>query len=88
MYQVVVPKNLAPKELVKVFEGKERVVLPSWDPMVRLSISYFADPLHCFAGFSRLSCIVILPTCISFLLKPQWNYGFAIFTESRHHCRR
>lgn len=29
------PKSLAPKELVKIFEGKERVVLPAWDPMVR-----------------------------------------------------
>lgn len=34
VYQVVVPKSLAPKELVKVFEGEERVVLPLWDPMV------------------------------------------------------
>ncbi|EIN11804.1 peptidase C1B bleomycin hydrolase [Punctularia strigosozonata HHB-11173 SS5] len=37
VYQVVVPKSLAPKELVKVFEGKERIVLPAWDPMVRKS---------------------------------------------------
>lgn len=34
VYQVVIPKALAPKELVKVFEGSERVVLPAWDPMV------------------------------------------------------
>jgi hypothetical protein len=34
VYQVVVPKSLAPKELVKVFEGTERIVLPPWDPMV------------------------------------------------------
>ena len=34
VYQVVVPKALAPKELVKVFEGGEKVVLPPWDPMV------------------------------------------------------
>ncbi|KAI0745719.1 peptidase C1B bleomycin hydrolase [Earliella scabrosa] len=34
VYQVVIPKALAPKELVKVFEGEERTVLPPWDPMV------------------------------------------------------
>ena len=36
MYQVVVPKALAPKELVQVFESGEMVVLPAWDPMVRV----------------------------------------------------
>ena len=34
VYQVVVPKTLAPKELVAVFESGEKVVLPPWDPMV------------------------------------------------------
>ena len=34
VYQVVVPKALAPKELVKVYESGEKVVLPPWDPMV------------------------------------------------------
>lgn len=34
VYQVVVPKVLAPRELVKVFEKGEKVVLPPWDPMV------------------------------------------------------
>ncbi|XP_006460649.1 hypothetical protein AGABI2DRAFT_192278 [Agaricus bisporus var. bisporus H97] len=33
VYQVVVPKSLAPKELVAVFESGEKVVLPAWDPM-------------------------------------------------------
>ena len=37
VYQVVVPKALAPKELVKVFESGEKTVLPPWDPMVRPS---------------------------------------------------
>ncbi|RPD68637.1 peptidase C1B bleomycin hydrolase [Lentinus tigrinus ALCF2SS1-7] len=37
VYQVVIPKALAPKELVKVFEGSERVVLPAWDPMGSLA---------------------------------------------------
>ncbi|THH05041.1 hypothetical protein EW145_g5087 [Phellinidium pouzarii] len=37
VYQVVVPKALAPRELVKVFEGGERVVLPPWDPMGSLA---------------------------------------------------
>ena len=34
VYQVVVPKAFAPRDLVKVYEGDERVVLPAWDPMV------------------------------------------------------
>ncbi|EGN99773.1 hypothetical protein SERLA73DRAFT_52978 [Serpula lacrymans var. lacrymans S7.3] len=35
VYQVVVHKSLAPKELVKVIEDGHAVVLPPWDPMVR-----------------------------------------------------
>ena len=35
VYQVVIPKALAPKDLVKVFEAGEKQVLPPWDPMVR-----------------------------------------------------
>ena len=38
VYQVVVPKTLAPKELVQVFEGKARTVLPPWDPMVSVPV--------------------------------------------------
>jgi Peptidase C1-like family len=34
VYQVVVPKALAPKDLVKVYESGEMTVLPPWDPMV------------------------------------------------------
>lgn len=34
VYQVVVPKSFAPKQLVAVYEGDERIVLPAWDPMV------------------------------------------------------
>jgi bleomycin hydrolase len=37
VFQVVVPKVLAPKDLVAVFEGKEKVVLPPWDPMGSLA---------------------------------------------------
>ncbi|KAF7971803.1 hypothetical protein HWV62_19883 [Athelia sp. TMB] len=37
VFQVVVPKALAPKELVKIFEGTERTVLPPWDPMGSLA---------------------------------------------------
>ncbi|EPT04983.1 peptidase C1B bleomycin hydrolase [Fomitopsis schrenkii] len=37
VYQVVVPKALAPKELVKVFESGERTLLPLWDPMGALA---------------------------------------------------
>ncbi|KAI0341876.1 peptidase C1B, bleomycin hydrolase [Trametopsis cervina] len=37
VYQVVVPKALAPKELVKVYESGEKVVLAPWDPMGALA---------------------------------------------------
>jgi bleomycin hydrolase len=37
VYQVVVPKALAPKNLVKVFESDEKIVYPPWDPMVYYS---------------------------------------------------
>ncbi|KAI0298154.1 peptidase C1B bleomycin hydrolase [Multifurca ochricompacta] len=40
VYQVVVPKTLAPKELVKVFESSEKIVLPPWDPMVSLELIF------------------------------------------------
>ncbi|KAL4080374.1 peptidase C1B, bleomycin hydrolase [Scleroderma yunnanense] len=37
VYQVVVHKSFATKELVKVFESGERTVLPAWDPMGALA---------------------------------------------------
>ncbi|KAF4620610.1 hypothetical protein D9613_000254 [Agrocybe pediades] len=37
VYQVVVPKALAPKDLVAVFESGEKIVLPPWDPMGSLA---------------------------------------------------
>ncbi|KAI0743579.1 peptidase C1B bleomycin hydrolase [Daedaleopsis nitida] len=37
VYQVVIPKALAPNDLVKVFEADERTVLPPWDPMGSLA---------------------------------------------------
>ncbi|KLO19552.1 peptidase C1B, bleomycin hydrolase [Schizopora paradoxa] len=33
VYQVVVPRSLAPKELVKVYDDGEKIMLPPWDPM-------------------------------------------------------
>ncbi len=41
VYQVVVPKSLAPKNLVEVLEKGEKTVLPPWDPMARLSSASF-----------------------------------------------
>ncbi|KAJ7502730.1 peptidase C1B, bleomycin hydrolase [Mycena galericulata] len=37
VYQVVVPRALAPKDLVKVYDGGDAVVLPAWDPMGSLA---------------------------------------------------
>ncbi|KZP16699.1 peptidase C1B, bleomycin hydrolase [Athelia psychrophila] len=36
-FQIVVPKSFAPKELVKLLDGEERIVLPAWDPMGALA---------------------------------------------------
>ena len=44
VYQIVVPKALAPKELVAVYEAGDPIVLPAWDPMVR---GYVDDSLSC-----------------------------------------
>lgn len=41
VYQVVIPKVLAPRELVKVYEEGEKVVLLPWDPMVRVFLSKY-----------------------------------------------
>ncbi|KAF8515690.1 peptidase C1B bleomycin hydrolase [Hysterangium stoloniferum] len=37
VYQVVVPKQLADKDLLKIAEGSDVVVLPAWDPMGALA---------------------------------------------------
>ena len=37
VFQIVVPKTFAPKELVKVFEDGNAYVLPAWDPMGSLA---------------------------------------------------
>ncbi|TFK63226.1 peptidase C1B, bleomycin hydrolase [Pluteus cervinus] len=37
VYQVVVPKPLAPKDLTAVFEAGDKVVLPPWDPLGTLA---------------------------------------------------
>jgi len=37
VFQIVVPKALAPKELVKVYEGGNPCALPAWDPMGALA---------------------------------------------------
>ncbi|KAG8213686.1 peptidase C1B, bleomycin hydrolase [Butyriboletus roseoflavus] len=37
VYQVVVHRSFAPKDLVKVFEAGNAVVLPAWDPMGALA---------------------------------------------------
>ncbi|KAF8070226.1 bleomycin hydrolase [Lyophyllum atratum] len=37
VYQIVVPKALAPKDLVQIFESGEKTVLPPWDPMGTLA---------------------------------------------------
>ena len=41
VYQVVVPKQLADKKLLSVYENGQRIVLPPWDPMVSFFTSFF-----------------------------------------------
>lgn len=37
-YQIVVPRHMAPKKLVRVFEDTDKAVkLPAWDPMGSLA---------------------------------------------------
>ncbi|KAF5385828.1 hypothetical protein D9615_002465 [Tricholomella constricta] len=45
VYQIVVPKPLAPKDLVHVFESGEKTVLPPWDPMAWHSCMTFCHLL-------------------------------------------
>jgi len=35
VYQVVIPRQLSDRDLLKAFDSGEKVVLPPWDPMVR-----------------------------------------------------
>ncbi|CCO29753.1 bleomycin hydrolase [Rhizoctonia solani AG-1 IB] len=37
VFQVVVPRQLASRDLVKVLDGGNPVVLPAWDPMGALA---------------------------------------------------
>lgn len=46
-FQIVVPKSFAPKELVKLLDEEERIVLPAWDPMVRSPASSFFCSRSC-----------------------------------------
>jgi bleomycin hydrolase len=39
VYQVVVPRALADKDLTDVFDKGEKVVLPPWDPMVSADLN-------------------------------------------------
>jgi len=37
VYQVVIPNSLAPKDLLDIFNGEKKTVLPPWDPMGSLA---------------------------------------------------
>ena len=49
-YQIVVPKALAPRDLVEVYESGEAIVLPPWDPMVRLYLGSDCTTSYVLAG--------------------------------------
>jgi hypothetical protein len=64
VYQVVVPKTLAPRDLVKVFESGKATVLPPWDPMVKHPLALIIDHADaCWTGFPRLNRTT---SCMSF----------------------
>lgn len=46
VYQVVVPKALAPKDLVAVFDKGEAQMLPPWDPMVSMRVVFWDGGLR------------------------------------------
>ena len=66
VYQVVIPKALAPTELVKVFEAGEKTVLAPWDPMVSLLLAG--------AGAGGGVCDDGMLTCVSWC-RARWRDG-------------
>jgi hypothetical protein len=48
----VVPKALAPRDLVEVYESGEAIVFPPWDPMVWLCLD--ADYLASYVSIGRI----------------------------------
>ncbi|KAG5221347.1 bleomycin hydrolase [Salix suchowensis] len=69
VYQVVVPKALAPKDLVKVYEDGNAIVLPPWDPMV--SRMYFGRLVANATG-------AVGSTCINNYLRPYNLYSVSL----------
>lgn len=59
VYQVVVPKQLADKRLLAVYESGEKTVLPPWDPMV--SFVHFVCFSLCL--LTQLDFRVLSPKC-------------------------
>lgn len=76
VYQVVVPKALAPKDLVTVFDKGEAQTLPPWDPMVSPRAVFCVGGARvltmrvCVAGLVGLSvsanaCLDVSGHCLS-----------------------
>ena len=81
VYQVVVPKKLAPAELVKIYEKGDPVVLEPWDPMVRW---WFSQPEVAVTESFDLGC-----SCVGCWLDEvdpvkQSSIGHLYDTEHRH----
>jgi hypothetical protein len=86
VYQVVVPKSIAPKELVKVFEGEERIVLPPWDPMVRCMCDFvfsLTDP-----SMTGLACVRVYMDNVSLCTPYQYPVRSSLDRLSSSSCVR
>jgi hypothetical protein len=84
VYQVVVPKALAPRELVKVFDSGEAIVLPPWDPMVMHPLALIIDHADaCWTGFPRLnrtiSCMSLMMTLAGGISFIRWDASYCTY---------
>jgi hypothetical protein len=68
----VVHKSFAPKELVKVYEAGDAVVLPAWDPMVSRPLSLALSFTFCglmtppgCVGMSIFDLAAVYPSNVS-----------------------
>lgn len=90
VYQIVVPRQLAPKDLVEIFDSGSPIVLPPWDPMASalIAVYYVTSSMISFSGCScvnlysgrKLPGFIFLYLCctlLTFILTFSIYYGFS-----------
>lgn len=78
VYQVVVPKALAPKRLVQVYESEDMVVLPAWDPMVctlTFLVAFHVEMVESRALSRKCHCRICNFPIYTFVLHPIRRIG-------------